>query len=104
MKCTKHSSSEAIAATHDPDGSTIWLCEACSDSLRWHGGSPIFQKTSILPWKPIKTLPNDGDDVLLFCKYGMTIGSKTKDYISHHDDMFFREEFTHWMPLPEPPP
>ncbi len=82
-----------------------------------------------MSWKPIKTAPRDGSDILLFTKvHGITQAHFVKgewsntidgpEYdgpvwvcgddawqieIEEEPDGFCDAEATHWMPLPEPP-
>lgn len=56
-----------------------------------------------MKWRPIKTAPKDGTDLLLGFSNGddVTVGSFDGD--EWFDQHSFWLKPTHWMPLPEPP-
>jgi len=56
-------------------------------------------------WQPIETAPKDGQNVLVYNKYGIQIGcwSVVQPEWCYQDTYLPMRQPTHWMPLPEPP-
>ena len=64
-----------------------------------------------MDWQPIATIPNNGEHVILAERdpYSIIVGKYNSKRESYHieleDGETFRSlhDFSHWMPLPEPP-
>lgn len=55
-------------------------------------------------WQPIETAPKDGTEVLTFNRtLGIIVAACKKEWVDTWDGHKLYGEFTHWMPLPEPP-
>jgi hypothetical protein len=89
----------------------IWVCTEClaegppedEDGTLWNTRAP--------DWQDISTAPRDGTDVLIGLGDTIAIGFYCPEndprlppgWIWAGEDLWFRCEPTHWMPLPAPP-
>jgi hypothetical protein len=88
------------------------VCRRCS----WSGSEVVDQpllpaKDAVPDWQDISTAPRDGTDVLIGLGDTIAIGFYCPEndprlppgWIWAGEDLWFRCEPTHWMPLPAPP-